>query len=492
MKFILIRLEFINFSIKKKGVFIIILVLLCITATYSQSISPQKLPFVKICAQPEYNIFEADFKFSGFPISTTFSVELSDDIGSFTFPIATITLSTIDVSASEKVISFAIPSTLIGSETYKLRVKSSTGVVSDAFSSFDLKTSFPVYYKPYSAPFYINNQQANVSICDGGSTSITIDNSTPSIAGSSPANYSALKYIWYKNNVLISGETSSSLNVNSSGVYYAQLNYGACSDVNFRSQDVTVSVSSGAVSTISSNLSNPFCASAGATTLTSSAGNSYVWKKDNVIIPGATSQTYQTISPGKYTVDVDFGGCKSTGSIDLEVYKITSAINIPETSALNDGDSQIVTATTNALSPEYKWYLNGIVIPGATSSTYLVSTTGEYKVTITQTSGCYITNEILFKINSIVDANAINIPNIISPNNDGVNDVWSIPQEFISGTNTEVIVMKENGEIVLKTNAYMNNWPENGIDFKNINPVYYYIITTTEGKVKKGSITILK
>ena len=321
---------------------------------------------------------------------------------------------------------------------------------------------------------------------------LTIDNPTPNIPSSSPVNFGELKYKWYKNNLLLSGQTTKSLTVNAAGVYYVEIDYGSCSDVNFRSQDVTFSVTSGSSSTITSSLSNPFCSSAGATTLTASTGIGYVWKKDNIVIPGAIGQSYQTNSAGKYTVDVDYGGCKSTGSIDLEVYKITSSINIPETSAINEGGSQIVIATTNALSPEYKWYLNGIVIPGASSSSYTVSSTGDYKVAISQTSGCYITNEIAFKINSIVDTNAINIPNLISPNNDGINDVWSIPQEYLSGTNTEVVLMNANGEIVLKTSAYQNNWPENGIDFKNINPVYYYIITTPDGKVKKGSITILK
>lgn len=492
MKCILIKLECLRVDVLKKGVFIIFLILSCNEAVYSQTIIPQKLPFVKICAQSDFNTFEADFKYSGFPALTTFSLELSDDQGSFASPIAVTTISTVDVSASEKIVSFTVPSTLIGSETYKLRVKSSTGIASSDFSSFDLKTSFPAYYKPFSQPFYINNQLPNASFCNGGKVTLSIDNPTPNILSSSPVNFPELKYKWYKNGLLLSGETGSSLSVNSVGIYYVEINYGSCTDANFRSQDVTVNGTSGSVSTITSSLSNPFCASAGATTLTATTGNSYVWKKDNIVIPGANGQTYQTITPGKYTVDVDFGGCKSTGSIDLEVYKIISSINVPENSAINDGGSKIIIATTNAISPEYKWYLNGIVIPGETSNTYTVTTIGDYKVSVTQTSGCYITNDVPFTLNSIVDTNAIDIPNLISPNNDGINDVWSIPQEYVSGTKTEVVLMNSFGEIVLKTDDYQNNWPENVIDFKNTNPVYYYIITTQDGKVKKGSITIVK
>ena len=84
------------------------------------------------------------------------------------------------------------------------------------------------------------------------------------------------------------------------------------------------------------------------------------------------------------------------------------------------------------------------------------------------------------------------IPNLISPNNDGINDTWIIPQAYVSGTNTEVVIMNSRGEVVLRTNNYLNNWPENQIDFKNINPVYYYIITTQNNTTKKGSITVVK
>jgi hypothetical protein len=83
-----------------------------------------------------------------------------------------------------------------------------------------------------------------------------------------------------------------------------------------------------------------------------------------------------------------------------------------------------------------------------------------------------------------VDPNVVLIPNYISPNNDGVND-WILPQEYVSGSNTEIVLLNSRGEVALQTNNYQNNWPENELDFKSVNPIYYYIITTTDNKVKK-------
>ena len=52
--------------------------------------------------------------------------------------------------------------------------------------------------------------------------------------------------------------------------------------------------------------------------------------------------------------------------------------------------------------------------------------------------------------------------------------------------------MTNRGEIVLKTNDYQNNWPENNLNLTSINQVFYYIITTADNNTKKGTITVVK
>ncbi len=465
---------------------------------HGQTIAPQTLVFSKICAG-NFNQFDATFNHAGFPVSTTFEVQLSDNLGSFTVPVSTTTLSITDVSISQKTITFAVPTNLIGSENYKLRVKSSTGFISGNFSIKDPNNTsgtlsfFPAYFKPFEDVYYINNKQATAYICTGGNVTLSIDNPTPGIQSSSPANYPNIKYKWYKGTTVIAGQTGPTLLVNTAGTYYVAIDYASCTDSNSRSNIVTVSEASGGASgAISSSLGNPFCSGGNFTTLSSISGNSHQWYKDNVKINGATSATYMTNQPGLYSVAIDFGGCKNTFDIDLKEFEMVSTINIPETSVIIDGETKNVVVTTNAVNPTFEWYKNDIIISGVQGNSYAVTSEGNYKVVITQNSGCVIVGEIPFDVNSAVDSSVVNIPNLISPNSDGINDTWVIPQEYSVGTNTEVVIMSATGEVVFTSSNYLNNWPESPIDFKSVNPVYYYIITTQGGKVKKGSITLVK
>lgn len=501
-------------SLLSFGTFIFFWMLLGVPSTltlFAQTIAPQKLTFSQICAggpHPTiagavFNEYQAQFTITGFDSSVTFVVELSDPTGSFATPTATTPLAplagTPPDTATDKTLTFGVPTNLVGSNTYQLRVKSSTGIVSQSFTiAGTISTkSFPAYYKAFTGSFTINNNQSTAGFCFGGSVTLSVYNPTPQTPNSSPANYPQLKYNWYKDDVLISGQTSSSLVVNTGGVYYAKLDYGLCSDDNYRSQSVTVANSNGSSATITSSSGNPFCSGLGNTTLTATGGNSYVWKKDNVVINGAVSQSYQTNVAGVYTCDVDFGGCKSTGTIDLKVLQTNSTISGVDVDKVNyivEGETLNVAIVSNTTAPTYQWFLNDVAIPGADKNSLDITAQGKYKGTITQTTGCVITDEFPFEVSYKVNLNASKISNIVTPNGDGVNDTWIIPDKYLAGTNTHIKILSSLGEIVYQTDNYdnYNGWPQTAIEFTNFNPVYYYIITPTGESAKKGSITLLK
>src|SRR5690606_24609802 len=162
----------------------------------------------------------------------------------------------------------------------------------------------------------------------------------------------------------------------------------------------------------------------------------------------------------------DLGNCVANASIDLEHIGFTSSIDVPETNMLNDGETLVATVTTDATNPVFEWYLNDVIVSGEVGNSYNVNQAGTYKVVINQTSGCISSNEHIFMVTETFP-DVTKIPNLISPNGDGINDTWIIPQEYVAGTNTEVVIISSQGKIVLKTTDYQNNWPENQLDIKS-------------------------
>jgi len=146
-----------------------------------------------------------------------------------------------------------------------------------------------------------------------------------------------------------------------------------------------------------------------------------------------------------------------------------------------------VSITTDATTPTYEWYLNGNIINGATTDTYLIAVKGLYRVVISQVSGCVATKEFTFRIKG-QSGPATVVPNIIKLSGDI--PYWDIPGEY-KNANTKVMIISSNGDMVLDVVDYQGDWPQTAIDFKNVNPVYYYVIKGDAGE-KKGSITVIK
>lgn len=471
---------------------IVVLVIFSLTGTLSAQIviSSPSLGFSQACASESFNTYYATFSFSpesNLGSTNQFIIELSDVDGSFSNPTTVYTSAQGDVTTSPATLGFAIPTTTAG-ETFKVRIKSTDPVATSTGS-----VSFPAYYKIQDEPFTINNLISTGAFCSGGNYLLTIDNPGTG-TNNSPLQYPSLTFNWYKE---ISETTSvfvasgESLSVTEEGTYFVETNYGTCTS-NSYSNRVTISAATTSTTTsINSSLGNPFCASDGDTTLSTIPGDSYQWYLDGAVIPDATNQTYITNEGGTYTVTIDLGDCVTNGSIDLDNGSFASSINVSDINMLEEEGTLTTSVTTDAVSPEFEWYLNDVLISSATGNSYVVTQEGDYKVVIIQASGCISSSEFQFTVTEPYP-DVANIPNVISPNGDGVNDTWVIPKEYVNDTNTEVTILSSQGETVLKTNAYRNNWPDTELNFKNINPVYYYVIIPENNKIRKGSITVVK
>lgn len=461
------------------------------------AIGKPNLGFSSACAGKSFNTYDITFTFSpvsALNASNQFIVELSDATGGFSNPTIVFSSSTGSINSSPATLSFGFPETVYG-EAYKIRIKSTAPVATSGNSA-----SFPAYFKSHDTAFSINNLEDTAVFCSGFDYLLTIDNPGTG-ANISPLQDPSLTFNWYR----VTGLTTSdfvaagdSLRVSQAGTYFAETNYGSCTSKSF-SNRVTVTESSSVddITTISSSLGNPFCAINGeATVLSAVEANSYQWFLGDVEIPNATSQTYNAFNSGVYKVELKIGSCQTSATINLENQQPSSFLNVPDANLVKLGEVLTVIVTTEVVAPKFVWYLDGEVIPEAISDTYEATESGEYLVEVIQNEGCSTSNKLNFTIETSFPP-AEDIPNLISPNNDKINDTWIIPKEYLKGTNTEITILNSQGKVVLQTTDYENNWPQNSIDFKEVNPVYYYIIQTGNNKIKsnktkRGSITVIK
>jgi gliding motility-associated-like protein len=384
-----------------------------------------------------------------------------------------------------------LPTDLPGS-TYRLRVRQ-VGAPSVNITSPSI--GFSAAYQSFNLAFTINNDAPSLAICGSGTATLFVDAATP--GNPSPLAFPKLKYKWFKGTTVIAGQTVSTLIVSSSGTYHAEIDYGLCTNNTSltRSKDILVTVLAGGQTfTITPSFTGPVCP-ATPVTLSTTPGYSYQWSLNGNAIAGATNFQHTTGVAGVYKVSVTGTNCsaESTNSITVDAEDFNASLNVPlapAKSIIVAGEIKNIAVITDAASPTFKWYKENVLLTTETASSYDATAAGNYKVEITQTAGCVFTKELLFILREGV--NVTQIPNVISPNNDGVNDTWILPQALLNNQSTEVKILNYFGDVVLNSSNYQNDWPETNFDFKSINPVFYYTISKDGELINQGSITVVK
>jgi glucuronoarabinoxylan endo-1,4-beta-xylanase len=120
---------------------------------------------------------------------------------------------------------------------------------------------------------------------------------------------------------------------------------------------------------------------------TNFAGAVYDWMLDSVVIPGWKFSDLGAINPGTYMVKVT-SALSPCPAYSNQVKLIandpgyTLTITKPTDSIICAGSAITLTAVPSKSGITYQWSKNNVVIPSATSSTYVVTTTGYYRATI--------------------------------------------------------------------------------------------------------------
>ncbi len=189
-------------------------------------------------------------------------------------------------------------------------------------------------------------------------------------------------------------------------------------------------------------------------TLSVAPNDSYNWST------GDTTQSISVTQPGSYDVTVvDFAGCETVAD-SVSVFYFPAPQN-PVITLVND---TLFSSTANA----YQWYLDNVIITGATNQWYIPVASGTYNVVITDTNGCTAMSDnfIFTSTNTPESRNYINIfPN---PNSGSFNVMNYTKQKIKSIVLTDML-----GKQLILTNNI--NSEQYSCNLRNINKGIYLL-----------------
>ena len=174
------------------------------------------------------------------------------------------------------------------------------------------------------------------------------------------------------------------------------------------------------------------------------------------------------LDTGKYVLTITYGGtpCKSTDTFRITQPDSLLVTPVVENDICNEGRGSISLEVTGGTpSYSYLWSNNalGKAISGLAAEVYSVS--------VTDRNNCI---NILSVIVSDT-CSAIMVHDVITPNGDGVNDIWVVEgiQNYLANT---VQVFDKWGDLVYEKTNYSNDWDGKGKSGLLPDGTYYYLI----------------
>lgn len=232
-----------------------------------------------------------------------------------------------------------------------------------------------------------------------------------------------------------------------------------------------------------------FCAGGNVILSVNSTALSYRWFLNGSVISGETAFELKATAAGSYTAELKFnnGLVKTSGPVQIKVLTVTAAINASSI-AINAGQKVRLEGQGGS---RYVWNEVGKT---ATLSGSIIEVspdrTTTYRLTAFNASGCFDTKEITITVASTTPDLVPN--NLISVNNDGINDTWLIGNiELYPGN--QVRIFDRAGRVVYSKKGYTNDWDGsyNGTPL-NEDTYYYLLDPGSNKKTIKGFITLIR
>lgn len=340
----------------------------------------------------------------------------------------------------------------------------------------------------------------NQSTCDGTQAVMEIQKLEAVLSDGSgdvieipSSEYGNYTYQWMVNGTEVSGATSQEITVpnsgnNTSNSYSLVVGY---TTIFSTSNELEVTFVSIPDITIASSDSNVLC-NGNTLELSSSltsASYDYQWYRNATAITDGTGTgtTLSVSQVGEYYVVASYGGCSKQSErfnvINFDGSLVSVDVDTTQTITITGLNGVTVTASG---ADSYLWTApDGSVV--SSNATAVLTTSGVYVLTAT-IGNCRTTISIPAKAILITE-----IPNVVTPNGDGYNDTWAIPNIYSYRNNVKVIIYSADGKEEVSTFNYQNDWPRNYTKTLGNRALIYLYTIEVDGEVKEqGTISLFK
>lgn len=208
----------------------------------------------------------------------------------------------------------------------------------------------------------------------------------------------------------------------------------------------------------------------------------------SVANPVATPSTTTT-----YTVTItDNNGCVDQASVTISVNPAPTASFDTEFEGDCDG-LRVMFTNTSSGADTYLWDFGDGNSSTEVDPEHLFPYSTDYNVLLTAYSsfGCPDTASFGSSVATFEDYFDLEIPNVISPNGDGVNDIFSINLPGYLGECVDLKIFNRWGQVMFQSSGYSINWDAYTSDGVKVNQGTYFFTLNVRGIEYKGSLSIL-
>src|SRR5690606_7652348 len=212
-----------------------------------------------------------------------------------------------------------------------------------------------------------------------------------------------------------------------------------------------------------------------------SAPYSYLWSVNN-----QTSTTADSLPAGMVSVIVtDANGCSVSGSINIDTVNIHTAVAGADPTT---GIAPLLVNFSNNSqnTTTYVWDFGDGTTSTDFAPTHTYLENGTYIVILTSinSGGCMAYDTLIIDV-----INELVIPNVFTPNGDGVNDNL-VFKNLHAFPDNKLVVLNRWGKTVYEKTGYQNDW--NGDDVSDGTYFFVLELNDKDNTVHKGTITILR